>query len=154
MLMKLRLDQMRQWPAIAYETASTKAGCTVRQFFLPLERYVVDFAPDFKAEGWEQFDTDQDAAYFGVWVNSKQLVVLTYCEGDWSIEECPSQEHYRAAIERLCAFYAEGKVCTVIGSEGVVECRQDRDRFLTGKPQDDLLAAALTRTCIFSSASA
>src|SRR5438132_508470 len=76
----------------------------IRRAFLPSERYGVDFAEDFKAEGWEQFDTDQDAHYFGVWVNRGRLQTLTYAEGDWTLVTCSDREHYNAEISDAIKF--------------------------------------------------
>ncbi len=78
-------------------------------------RYIVDFAPDFADEGWQQFDTDQDAAYFGVWVNRRRRLTLSYAEGDWVLVVCPTMDGYRAEVESYCQFYDEG--ATAIGIE-------------------------------------
>ena len=101
-------------------------------WFHPSERYYVDFADDFNSQGWVQFDTNQDAHYFGVWCNSRERVILTYCEGDWSLEELADDAAYNAAIGRLCDFYEPGRVASVVSSEGVVEVQQDRQAFLIG----------------------
>jgi hypothetical protein len=101
------------------------------------ERYKIDFADDFTSEGWLQFDTDQDASYFGVWVNPRHLCTLTYAEGDWTLVDCPDWEHYCAEVEDCIRFYGEGRVCAVIGGDGrQTDVRQDRSVFLTpdGKP--------------------
>jgi len=95
------------------------------------ERYIVDFADDFKSDGWQQFDTDQDAWYFGVWVNPRQLCTLTYAEGDFTLVTCPSTNQYRAQVESMIEFYGESKIATAIDADGTVPVyRQDRDEFL------------------------
>ena len=115
------------------EPSETDAGTTYRRMFFPSERYVIDFADDFGSEGWQQFDTDQDAAYFGVWLNPVHRVILTYAEGDWSLEECPTVEHYNDAIGRLCECYGTGRIALCIGADGsAVEYCQDRSEFLKG----------------------
>ena len=112
-------------------TPAERDGCTLRRVFCPAERYVVDFAEDFTSEGWLQFDTDQDAAYFGVWLNPRQRVTLTYCEGDWTLVECPDVERYVAEVKRAIAFYDEGSIGTTIDADGTVTTwRQDRAAFL------------------------
>ena len=121
---------------IGHETASTKAGCDVRTAWRDSERYEVDFADDYKAEGWQQFDTSQDAHYFGVWINPRLLMILTYCEGDWSLETAPDAQRYRESVQRLIDCYEPGRVCLCIGSEGSVEVRQDRTEFLKGVEAD------------------
>jgi hypothetical protein len=106
-------------------------GNTVHSASASTGRYVVDFADDYTSEGWEQFDTDQDAHYFGVWVNKGKLMTLTYAEGDWSLVVCPDLAHYRAEIENMIQFYGEGFIAkTYDEKEGWVEHRQDRSRFL------------------------
>lgn len=102
-------------------------GNTITRHHRDDERYVVDFAPDFTAEGWEQFDTDQDAHYFGVWINHRQRLTLTYAEGDWTLVECPAADTYRAELDDCCRFYGEGKIATTIDTDGTVTVfRQDR----------------------------
>jgi hypothetical protein len=83
-------------------------GNTVYSGNAGTDRYIVDFAEDFTAEGWMQFDTRQDAHYFGVWMNPAKLLTLTYCEGDWSLVECPDAAHYNAEVQDACDFYSPG----------------------------------------------
>jgi len=95
------------------------------------ERYVIDFAADFATDGWQQFDTDQDAHYFGVWLNPRKLWSLTYAEGDWSLTVCQDAEHYNAAVRAVIKFYGEGFVAKVIDAEGQMAIyQQDRSKFL------------------------
>ncbi len=131
MLVSKVVAAAKRWDFIDWDTPGTSAGCTCRKAFLPSERYIIDFAEDFNTEGWQQFDTDQDAHYFGVWINARQRLILTYCEGDWTLEECPSTDHYRDAVKRLCDFYGEGRICRVIDDKGgVTDYVQDRSEFL------------------------
>lgn len=101
------------------------------RLFCPAERYLIDFAEDFTAEGWQQFDTDQDAHYFGVWCNPQSFRTLTYAEGDWTLVECPDVEHYNAEMQDCINFYGEGRIALVIEQSGrTVEYRQDREEFI------------------------
>ena len=87
---------------------------------------------DFNGESdWEQFDTDQDAPYFGVWVNKKTLQTRTYCEGDLTIVSCPDVEHFNAEIEDALKFYRPGFVAKALDVETGqwTIYRQDRDSF-------------------------
>lgn len=98
------------------------------------ERYLIDFADQFTAEGWMQFDTDQDASYFGVWVNPQRRAILNFCEGDWSVQEADSIEVYNAEIAYMCQFYGEGFIAKAITVDGpnrgyCEEWRQDRSAF-------------------------
>lgn len=109
-------------------------GNAVYDRFFPSERYSVDFADNFCSEGWLQFDTDQDAHYFGVWLNPRLRVSLSYAEGDWTLVECPTRDSYLAEVQHMIEFYGEGQVATVIGAEGVVTVSQDRSEFLSENP--------------------
>ena len=99
--------------------------------FLSDERYTVDFADDFKSEGWEQYDTDQDAWYFGIWVNKSKLMTLSYAEGDWSLVICSDAEHFNAEITGANKFYDEGRIALVIDAVdgSATEFKQDREGF-------------------------
>ena len=77
-------------------------------------------------------DTDQDAHYFGAWVNKQKRLTLTYCEGDWTLVVCPDADHYNAEVSDMIRFYGEGYEFKTIGPEGITEYRQDRARFLIG----------------------
>jgi len=120
-----------------------ECGNTVYRLFMPGQRYTVDFAEDFKAEGWQQFDTDQDAHYFGVWVNRPKRMTLTYAEGDWTLVECPTIETYRAEIEDACRFYGEGFICKAVDTDtrAVTTYVQDRVKLFL-EPEGDANAGA------------
>lgn len=106
-------------------------GNVVWRINLSDERYLVDFADDFTAEGWLQFDTDQDAHYFGFWVNPRTLTTLTYCEGDWVVVDCASADTYRAEMMHAIEFYDEGFIAKTIDAQGnLTTYCQDRAKFL------------------------
>jgi hypothetical protein len=107
-------------------------GNAVYRAFRPAERYIIDFAPDFSSEGWLQFDTDQDAPYFGQWVNPKKFMTLCYCEGDWQLVTCLDKEHYNVEIRSAIEFYGEGEICTFIDPETKTSTiyKQDRQEFI------------------------
>lgn len=81
---------------------------TVVRRHLSADRYYFDFDADFVKDGWLQFDTGQDAWYYGVWVNPKHLWTLSYCEGDVCLVICSDVGHYNAEIREMCAFHREG----------------------------------------------
>ena len=58
-------------------------------------------------EGWEQYDTDQDAWYFGVWVHVGDRKVFTYAEGDRILEVCSTQDAFVALLRRMATFYGK-----------------------------------------------
>lgn len=45
-------------------------------------RYEYDFNLCTTSKGWAQVDTENDAEYFGNWINPKEMKVLSYIEGD------------------------------------------------------------------------
>ena len=110
-------------------------GNPIRRHFADTGRYMVDFATDFTAEGWKQYDTDQDAAFFGVWVNPSQRLTLCYAEGDWEVVSCPTVAAYNAELAIMGEFYGEGRIALVIdGATGAAtEYRQDRAEFVAGE---------------------
>ena len=111
-------------------TRSNPRGNTIHDAFAPGDRLEVDFADDFQSSGWLQYDTSQDASYFGVWVNLRERLILTYAEGDWSLVVCLDDTHYNAEIADANAFYGEGFVAKGIDEHGVVTVfRQDRAVF-------------------------
>ena len=69
------------------------------------DRLEFDFGSCSAENGWKQFDTDQDAWYFGVWVNIEKRMTVTYAEGDLTVVVCPSLETFRAELEDAEKFY-------------------------------------------------
>ncbi len=114
-----------------YECPATCDGCDMYRAYMDSERYSIDFAEDFQTEGWEQFDTDQDAHYFGVWFNREQFLTLTYAEGDWSLIECHDAERYNHEVRRAIDFYGEGYIAKAMDDGGQwTTYKQNRSRFL------------------------
>lgn len=58
-------------------------------------------------QGWQQYDTDQDAWYFGVWVHLQKREIFTYAEGDRSMVQCATPEAFAAELVRMAAFYGD-----------------------------------------------
>jgi len=84
------------------EPRENQHGAVVRSVFLPSDRYVFDLnAPD----GWFQYDTRDDAWYFGQWYNPTTREFVCYAEGDWSWTQCPTQESWDATVKALAEFY-------------------------------------------------
>jgi len=69
------------------------------------ERY--QFDREYLAAGFKQWDTDQDASYFGVWVHVETRVIVTFAEGDLSTVTCPTDESFKAEIANMRAFYGD-----------------------------------------------
>lgn len=85
------------------ERTSAEGG-QIRELFLPGDRYVIDFSGMLRGD-WQQYDTHQDAPYFGQWVNRVTRETLCYAEGDWSLVTYPDAESYTAALASMAAFY-------------------------------------------------
>jgi hypothetical protein len=109
---------------------TNERGNAVHRHFYPSDRYIADC--DEHHGDWAQFDTDQDASYFGVWVDPAHLRTLTYAEGDWTLVTCPDKDHYNAEIQNMLEFYGEGFIAIGIDSKTGDATRfvQDRSKFL------------------------
>lgn len=70
-------------------------------------RYQFDFRICSADQGWRQYDTHQDAPYFGIWVHLQKRRVVTYCEGDLSIVDCADDDHLRAELKCMGEFYGD-----------------------------------------------
>lgn len=81
---------------------------TTSSDFAPMrERYHYDFRECTYAKGWAQIDTWQDASYFGIWTSPTERKILTYCEGDITIQSADTDAEY-VQIVRECIGYYEG----------------------------------------------
>lgn len=124
-------------------------GIVFRMFY-STDRYVVDMAADRKRFGFEQYDTSQDAWYFGVWVSKRNCEVLTYAEGDWSLNVCYSASQFNTLIAEMNASYGEGFIAKCYGGPGPdTTIVQDRSKFfLTGAQKWLTPLRILSRTLV------
>jgi hypothetical protein len=105
------------------DTWKNDRGNTVqsRTVYTIQDRYFFDGKLCTRALGFEQFDTDQDAWYFGVWVNREDRATVTYAEGDLSLVVCASEESFRAEIADMENFYGEAPpMAKSIDADGTV----------------------------------
>jgi len=70
-------------------------------------RYVYDTGICASNKGWKQYDTHQDAWYFGVWVHIEDKKVLTFAEGDEVLVECLTIESFRAELLSMAKSYGD-----------------------------------------------
>lgn len=99
----------------------------VRSFDGQGDRYKFDFEVCKLGNGWAQFDTDQDAWYFGVWVHPGKRMFVTYCEGDVTVVYCSTEITYHAELEYMAKFYGSPPPAfTVIGDGKVTEYYDER----------------------------
>ena len=139
-----RVEQAAAAVEVPLPKTVNERGNTVLREFAPGDRYLYDFKLCTPGKGWMQYDTDQDAWYFGVWVNKGKREILTYAEGDLSLVTCPSVESFNAEIAHMNAFYGEGRECAVVDVEAktFTECHQDRDRFVIAQETEHEVAHA------------
>lgn len=84
-----------------------KRGNQIKRGFDHTDRYKFDFGMCSHDKGWVQYDTDQDAWYFGVWVHPEKRLIFTYAEGDTSLVTCPTIESYKAELKSMAEFYGD-----------------------------------------------
>lgn len=75
------------------------------RFIVDGDRYAFDFDICTSEKGWKQYDTDQDAWYFGVWVHLEKRQVITYAEGDHIVVDCPTVESFKAELDHMESVY-------------------------------------------------
>lgn len=82
--------------------------------------------------GFQQFDTSQDEACFGVWVSKEHLCTVTFAEGDVTVCMCRNREHYNAEIKDCIEYYKAGFICKTIDDKTgkMTTYVQDRKQFL------------------------
>lgn len=100
----------REVAVLKKELRVNEHGNTIHALPYPLfnmERYQFDFNECTPDKGWEQYDTDQDAWYFGVWIHREKRMTVTFAEGDFSVVTCPTSESFRAEIEGMNEFYGD-----------------------------------------------
>lgn len=75
--------------------------------FVDADRYLFDFGACKTSKGWAQFDSRQDASYFGNWVNPTRRQWLTYCEGDVSLVTCVDDAEFIEYARKTFAWYED-----------------------------------------------
>lgn len=77
----------------------------VHNFLVCGDRYRFD-ARHCRAEtGWVQYDTKQDAWYFGIWVRPQTFEIVEYAEGDIYHSTAPDEETFKKLLEQMAEFY-------------------------------------------------
>ena len=98
-----------------------------RSFESESDRYKYDFELCKAKDGWIQYDTDQDAWYFGIWVNPDKRVILTYAEGDLTRCTCPTEDSYHAELKSMADCYGDPPPAfKVIDSDGTLTHYYDK----------------------------
>lgn len=78
---------------------------TTKRSFLSIDRYYFDFKQCKYSDGWAQLDTDQDAWYFGNWVNLRTLQFVSYAEGDIIEKQCSNLEEFKKELKETFKWY-------------------------------------------------
>ena len=90
------------WPGTFKKDQAEREGFTVEFFFCgDSERCRYNMDNVHIGLGFYQFDTSQDAIYFGTWVNPSGLQVLQYAEGDISLVTCKSVQDYENQLAKM-----------------------------------------------------
>lgn len=76
---------------------------TTTDFIHDATRY--QFDANLLPEGFRQWDTEQDASYFGVWVHPERMVIITFAEGDFIRQEADNRDEFRAELARMVEVY-------------------------------------------------
>ncbi len=69
------------------------------------DRYHYDNMLSQQKNGWRQYATDQDASYFGIWVNVEKRTIFTFCEGDTIFTDCPTLDTFKVELDYMAKFY-------------------------------------------------
>ena len=79
---------------------------TIREF-ASIDRYYFDFKKCTTDKGWAQVDTEQDASYYGTWANPFDLKIVSYAEGDITIQTADNVAEFVEEMEKLKAWNIE-----------------------------------------------
>ena len=98
-------------------------------------RYAFDFGLCTPRDGWAQVDTRQDAWYFGTWTNPRLRQIVSYCEGDITVECADDDAEYVEALRALHRWNVEAGHWKGIDTM----CDEDIARAFERLELDDLL---------------
>ena len=97
---------------------TNERGNLVSYSFVGGDRYRFDFDVCSAKKGWRQYDTSQDASYFGVWVHLERRQIVTFAEGDVSIVDCKDDAHLTAELDSMADFYGDPPPAFVVIEDG------------------------------------
>ncbi|MGL5340548.1 MAG: hypothetical protein ACRDAR_17970 [Aeromonas veronii] len=99
----------------------TVTGCRIDRGSHPVDRYYYDRT--LLAQGWQQYDTEEDAWYFGIWIHTEKLETFTYAEGDTSHVIAPNVKVFRAELALLYQHHPQAPAFICIDLEAGVVTR-------------------------------
>ena len=71
-----------------------------KRFFKNMNRSCFDWTLTGK-RGWCQIDTGSDAWYYGNWCNPRRLTIISYCEGDITVQICDNIAEFKQRIDYM-----------------------------------------------------
>jgi hypothetical protein len=80
---------------------------TTRQFDGMTDRYAFDFNACSSSNGYAQIDTEQDASYYGTWANPFKLQIVSYAEGDITIQKADNDKEFADEIRAIADWNVE-----------------------------------------------
>ena len=93
----------KAWPAavVTGERVSSIGNKLTDYFDGMTERYPFDFAHCGMKSDWYQYDTTQDASYYGHWCNPVLRAFVSFVEGDILVVECETADDYRREMQAM-----------------------------------------------------
>ncbi len=104
----MNMDRLFANQPVAYHNS---VGNPVKKMFYSADRYLFD---SHLSKDWQQYDTEQDAWYFGCWLNLKERKILTYAEGDLTLSEAPDDAQLKKELDAMAEYYGEPPAAFVV----------------------------------------
>ena len=97
----------------------------IKKSFANCDRFIFDFNYCHFKKGYAQLDTTEDAHYFGNWVNFKSLELITYCEGDITINKCDDVDEFKKQLFKVVTWYKNNNTYKGIDLMDSKEIKED-----------------------------
>ena len=78
--------------------------CTVKRVFFPIDDTLIIDAAAIGSD-WKKLETCQDCAFFGVWFNEKTFQILSYCEGDLTLQSSADYDGFVIVFTETDDYY-------------------------------------------------
>ena len=101
-----------------------------------VNRYTFDFTICRHDRGWAQIDTTLDAAWYGTWAHPESRRLVSYIEGEVTIETAETGEEFAERLRALAQSHAESGSWKWIDAM----CQPDIEREFRALGLGDLLA--------------
>ena len=86
-------------------------------------------------QSFRQYDTRHDASYYGVWVNLKELSVVSFVEGEIYVKLLNSAEEMKNELHDMKIFYSDYQ--PKINSDYESRIDSDYEKFFWGEDETD-----------------